>query len=99
MGQEWACAEAGGSEGSELMGSACYVFVCLVPQPLVQQNPRLKVVMEHITTEEGARFVQSCGDNVAATITPQHLLYNRNGEAAASSTLPIMSRGSMFSTP
>ena len=36
--------------------------------------------MEHITTAEGAEFVASAPDNVGATITPQHLLYNRNGQ-------------------
>lgn len=49
-------------------------------QPLVQGNPSLKVVMEHITTADGVEFVLSCGENVGATITPQHLMYNRNGE-------------------
>jgi dihydroorotase len=48
-------------------------------QPLVAQYPDLKVVMEHITTEDGVNFVLSAGPNVAATLTPQHLLYNRNG--------------------
>jgi len=45
---------------------------------IVQGFPQLKVVMEHITTADAARFVQSCSENVAATITPQHLLLNRN---------------------
>ena len=40
----------------------------------------MKVVMEHITTAHGVEFVLSCGENVGATITPQHLMYNRNGE-------------------
>ena len=51
-------------------------------KPLVRSNPSLKVVMEHITTAEGVEFVSSCGENVAATITPQHLMYNRNGKHA-----------------
>ena len=38
----------------------------------------LKIVLEHITTKQGAEFVASASDFVAATITPQHLLYNRN---------------------
>ncbi|MCK5894223.1 MAG: dihydroorotase [Endozoicomonadaceae bacterium] len=46
--------------------------------PLVERYPELNVVMEHITTQEAADFVASASDNVAATITPQHLLYNRN---------------------
>ena len=45
---------------------------------LVEKFPRLKIILEHITTQEAADFVASAGDNVAATITPQHLLYNRN---------------------
>ncbi len=47
-------------------------------QPLVTTLPKLKVVMEHITTSEAVAFVTAAPANVAATITPQHLLYNRN---------------------
>eukprot|EP00624_Nannochloropsis_granulata_P004215 evm.model.NODE_31173_length_31272_cov_26.593374.2 len=53
-------------------------FVVSVLGPLVRGNPGLKVVMEHITTSEGVDFVMACGPNVGATITPQHLMYNRN---------------------
>ena len=45
---------------------------------LVDKFPQLKIVMEHITTREAAQFVIAGSDNLAATITPQHLLYNRN---------------------
>ncbi|MEM6292322.1 MAG: dihydroorotase [Myxococcota bacterium] len=45
---------------------------------LVEQYPRLRVVFEHITTEDAVRFVESTGPNVAATITAHHLLYDRN---------------------
>jgi dihydroorotase len=45
---------------------------------LVSRFPRLKVVLEHITTIEATEFVLSCGENVAATITPHHLLFNRS---------------------
>lgn len=45
---------------------------------IVRDFPRLKVVFEHITTEDAARFVLEQGENVAATITPQHLHINRN---------------------
>ena len=38
----------------------------------------LKVVMEHITTQEAVEFCESQDENVAATITPQHILFNRN---------------------
>lgn len=45
---------------------------------IVADFPDLKIVFEHITTSDAAEFVASSGDNVAATITPQHLLLNRN---------------------
>ena len=45
--------------------------------PLKQRFPELRIVMEHITTEDAVEFVLSA-DNIAATITPQHLLFNRN---------------------
>ena len=53
-------------------------FVEQVIKPLVAKFPQLKVVMEHITTKEAAEFVTNSSANIAATITPQHLLYNRN---------------------
>ncbi|GFO70955.1 dihydroorotase [Bathymodiolus japonicus methanotrophic gill symbiont] len=40
--------------------------------------PTLRIVLEHVTTREAVQFVQQAPDNIAATITPQHLLYNRN---------------------
>lgn len=46
--------------------------------PLIAQFPRLKVVLEHITTANAVEFVMNAPDNVAATITAHHLLYNRN---------------------
>ncbi|WP_417506452.1 dihydroorotase [Marinomonas gallaica] len=45
---------------------------------IVERIPTLKVVFEHITTKDAADFVMSARDGVAATITPQHLLLNRN---------------------
>lgn len=54
------------------------VFIDKVLQPLLQRFPRLKVVLEHITTADAAGFVHSSGPQLAATITVQHLLYNRN---------------------
>ena len=45
---------------------------------VVKQFPALKIVLEHITTQQGAQFVNEASANVAATITPQHLLFNRN---------------------
>lgn len=53
-------------------------FLDTVLDPLLQRFPRLKVVLEHITTADAAQFVLAQGSNVAATITPQHLLFNRN---------------------
>ena len=54
------------------------VFIDRVFAPLRQRLPELKVVFEHITTREAAQFVVAADARVAATITPQHLLYNRN---------------------
>ena len=54
------------------------VFVARVLAPLVDRLPRLKVVLEHVTTAEGVDFVRSAREGVAATVTPQHLLMNRN---------------------
>ena len=54
------------------------VFIDRVMQPLRQDMPELKVVFEHITTLQAAQYVQEANDFTAATITPQHLLYNRN---------------------
>lgn len=45
---------------------------------LVNRFPDLKIVLEHITTADAAQFVTSASDNIAATITAHHLLYNRN---------------------
>ena len=54
------------------------VFIDTILIPLTKQFPKLKIVLEHITTKQAAEFVMSAPDNIAATITPQHLLYNRN---------------------
>ncbi|HEY4135779.1 MAG TPA: dihydroorotase [Alphaproteobacteria bacterium] len=54
------------------------VFIERVLIPTLQRHPGLKVVMEHITTQEAADFVLSAGANVAATVTPHHLVINRN---------------------
>jgi len=54
------------------------IFVERTLMPLVQQLPRLKVVMEHITTANAVKFVLAASNNVAATITAHHLLLNRN---------------------
>jgi dihydroorotase len=54
------------------------VFIDRVLSRVVERVPHLKVVFEHITTRIAAEFVQSARAGVAATITPQHLLLNRN---------------------
>ena len=56
------------------------VFIEEVMRPLVEQFPTLKIVMEHISTKEAVDYVMSAPDNVKATITCHHLLYNRNRE-------------------
>ncbi len=53
-------------------------FIERVMQPLRQAMPELKIVFEHITTREAAQYVAQADAYTAATITPQHLLYNRN---------------------
>ena len=54
------------------------VFIDRVMAGVVEKFPRLKVVFEHVTTREAVQFVQSSRTGVAATVTPQHLLLNRN---------------------
>ena len=54
------------------------VFVERVLTPLTRDYPGLKIVLEHITTAEAAAFVTEASHPIAATITPQHLLINRN---------------------
>jgi dihydroorotase len=54
------------------------VFIDRVMLPLRADFPELKVVFEHITTQEAAQYVTEADRYTAATLTPQHLLYNRN---------------------
>jgi len=54
------------------------VFLKEVLAPIVNAYPSLKIVLEHITTANAVEFVNNAGDNVAATITAHHLLFNRN---------------------
>jgi dihydroorotase len=53
-------------------------FIDRVLAPLVERFKKLKVVFEHVTTRSAVQFVQSTRPSVGATITPQHLLLNRN---------------------
>ena len=54
------------------------VFIERVLEPLTRAFPALKIVFEHITTIQAVEFVKAMGTNVAATVTPQHLILNRN---------------------
>ena len=54
------------------------IFLDRVLAPLVERFSKLRVVVEHITTREAARFVTSAPPRIAATITAHHLLLNRN---------------------
>ncbi|HKR24095.1 MAG TPA: dihydroorotase [Allosphingosinicella sp.] len=53
-------------------------FLDRVLAGLIRDFPALKIVLEHITTAEAAAFVEEAGPNLAATITPHHLVINRN---------------------
>ncbi len=54
------------------------VFVDTSLTGIVDNFPGLRIVVEHVTTTEAVQFVEAAGSNIAATITPQHLLFNRN---------------------
>lgn len=54
------------------------IFIERVLFPTTEAFPELKIVFEHITTKDAVDFVMQSSDNIGATITPQHLLYNRN---------------------
>ncbi|BFL82600.1 hypothetical protein LFREDSHE_10500 [Shewanella baltica] len=54
------------------------VFIENILSKIVADFPELKIVLEHITTKDAVDFVTQASDNVAATITAHHLLYNRN---------------------
>ncbi len=54
------------------------VFIDRVLDPIRRATPGLRVVMEHITTEEGVAYARSGGDDLGATITTHHLIINRN---------------------
>ncbi|PRW45391.1 dihydroorotase [Chlorella sorokiniana] len=73
------------------------VFIETKLKPLLDKVPELRVVMEHITTRDAAEFVASAPANVAASVTPQHLLLNRNalfvgGLRPHAFCLPILKR-------
>lgn len=73
------------------------VFIDRYLAPITEQFPRLNVVLEHITTKDAADFVAAAHDQVAATITPQHILMNRNdllvgGVHVHNYCLPVLKR-------
>ena len=73
------------------------VFIEQVLVPLQRELPNLKIILEHVTTEQGVQFVKQAGGNVAATITPHHLLFNRNeifrgGIRPHAHCLPVLKR-------
>lgn len=64
---------------------------------ITSENPELKVVLEHITTKDAVDFVMAASENVAATVTPQHLMLNRNdllvgGVRPHNFCLPVLKR-------
>ncbi len=64
---------------------------------IVRTFPALRVVLEHLTTADAVQFVEAASGNVAATLTPQHLLFNRNAMLAGGIRphfycLPILKR-------
>ena len=73
------------------------VFLERVLTPLCATYPRLKIVVEHITTREATTFVTNAPMNIAATITAHHLLLNRNalfagGMRPHNYCLPVLKR-------
>jgi dihydroorotase len=73
------------------------VFIERHLAPITQRFPGLRVVLEHITTADAVQFIEAIGDNVAATITAHHLLFNRNDMLAGGIRphyycLPILKR-------
>jgi dihydroorotase len=54
------------------------VFIDRHLAPIAARFPSLRIVLEHITTADAVQFVSAAGTNVAATITPHHLMFNRN---------------------
>jgi dihydroorotase len=73
------------------------VFIDRVLMPLINRFPKLKIVFEHITTADAVDFVLSTQSNIGATITPHHLMLNRNamfegGIKPHNYCLPILKR-------
>ncbi|MFI3187656.1 MAG: dihydroorotase [Methylococcaceae bacterium] len=75
------------------------LFIDVHLTDIIRNFPGLRIVVEHVTTTEAVQFVQACDEHIAATITPQHLLFNRNALLAGGIKphyycLPIIKRES-----
>ncbi len=75
------------------------VFIDRHLEPITKEFPELKIALEHITTKDAVQFILDSGDNVASTITPHHLIYNRSdlfrgGIKPHLYCLPILKRSS-----
>ncbi len=75
------------------------VFIDTYLTDIAKNFPGLRIVFEHVTTTEAVQFVEAASTNIAATITPQHLLFNRNALLAGGIKphyycLPIIKRES-----
>ena len=75
------------------------LFIETILKQVVSDFPSLRIVFEHITTEQAVEFVKASSDNIVATITAHHLLYNRNDMLAGGIrphyySLPILKRQS-----
>lgn len=73
------------------------VFIDTELQTISNSFPCLRIVVEHVTTTEAVEFVKESGSNIVATITPQHLLFNRNALLAGgirphNYCLPVLKR-------
>jgi dihydroorotase len=73
------------------------VFIDKVLADVVRRFPQLRIVFEHVTTREAVDFVNAAGPRIGATITPQHLLLNRNAMFAGGMRphhycLPVLKR-------
>ena len=78
-GSAWCCASTARSPTREVdVFDREAVFIDRVLKRLMADFPSLKIVLEHITTADAAEFVMQCSPNVAATVTPHHLVINRN---------------------
>jgi len=73
------------------------IFIENILTQIVVSFPDLKIVLEHITTKDAVDFINQSGRNIAATVTPQHLIFNRNdllvgGIKPHNYCLPILKR-------